>query len=157
MYGTLNHTYGIGDYTYQAYTSKVTPARLHELRTVAKELPATAFEIFKATGKTELLWLKTYAVERFDSREVRGISDVIDQMTAFYDSKGQAPTDKIVKALGENHPALDLASYDYQVTYKTKDKKEITESNIAILRRLQQNMQRTAAGRRKITALCSRY
>ena len=143
MYGTLNHTYGIGDYTYQAYTSKVTPARLHELRTVAKELPATAFEIFQRNRQDGIALAETYGMLRdLIHDEVRGISDVIDQMTAFYDSKGQAPTDKIVKALGENHPALDLASYDCQVTYKTKDKKEITESNIAILRRLQQNMQK---------------
>lgn len=143
MYGTQNHTYGIGDYTYQAYTSKVTPAHLHELRTIAKELPATEFEIFQSNRQDGIALAKTYGMLRdLIHDEVRGISDVIEQMTAFYDSKGQTPTDKIVKALGENHPALDLESYDYQVTYRTKGKKEITESNIAILRRLQQNMQK---------------
>ncbi len=145
MYGTLNHTYGIGDYTYQAYTSKVTPARLHELRTIAKELPATEFEIFQSNRQDGIALAKTYGILRdLIHDEVRGISEVIDQMTAFYDSKGQSPTDKIIKALGENHPALDLESYDHQTTYRrTKDKKEITESNITILRRLQQNMQKS--------------
>lgn len=143
MYGTQNHTYGIGDYTYQAYTSKVTPAHLHELRTIAKELPATELEIFQRNRQDGIALAKTYGMLRdLIHDEVRGINDVIDQMITFYDRKGQAPTDKIVKALGENHPALDLESYNYQVTYRTKDKKEITESNIAILRRLQQNMQK---------------
>lgn len=144
MYGTQNHTYGIGDYTYQAYTSRVTPENLHELKTIAKELPATDFDIFQSNRQDGIALSRTYGGLRdLIHDEIRGVNEVIDQMVAFYDSHGNAPTDKIIKALGKSNAALELQSYDKVITYKNREKKEISESNIAILRRLQKNMQQS--------------
>ena len=144
MYGTQNHTYGIGDYTYQAYTSRVTPGNIHELRTIARELPATDFDIFQSNRQDGIALSQTYGKLRdLIHDEIRGIDEVIDQMVAFYDSKGKSPTDKIIKALGKDNAALELSSYEKNITYKTRDRKKITESNIVVLRRLQENMRQS--------------
>ncbi len=153
MYGTQNHTYGIGDYTYQAYTSRVTPGNIHELRTIARELPATDFDIFQSNRQDGIALSRTYGGLRdLIHDEIRGVNEIIDQMVAFYDNRGNAPTDKIIKALGKSNAALELQSYDKVITYKSRDKKEISESNIVILRRLQKNMQQSRGKCPKVQA-----